>query len=120
LTQLYNVNNNQNVHHRHSLLSGGPEVGSPSHRVVSAPPPAIPNAVVDPKYNFVTEYGIPLTAVTQKRKKGFFSSSKLLHKEKERAVGPAAWIAGQAQKLPYDLALLASGVKVSYCNTLFD
>jgi hypothetical protein len=71
------------------------------------PPPVIPNQVVDPSYNYIQPEQAAHGALKKKRWGGK-ADSKLLN----RAVQPAAWIAGTTARPPYDVSLLASGAKV--------
>jgi hypothetical protein len=122
LAQLFNVENPYTDVHPASLrhASGDqlvvPRKAAPTqvYPVFITPPAvAVPNARVNADYNFVNAKGQPIVASLPKKKRGLFSSAKL-SKSHDTAMGPAAWIAGQAEKVPYDLALLASGAKVSF------
>jgi hypothetical protein len=101
----------------HGNLRSQPSAAS---HLQKKPPTTIPNAKVDPSLNYMT----PATAKdpTLKKKKGgglFGGRSKNV----EKIIGPSAWVVGEEPKIPYDVALLAGGAKVSlecFLSSIYD
>jgi hypothetical protein len=83
--------------------------------VLQHPPPALSNAKVDPSVNYLTAATQRdpnlKTTVPAKKKRGLFGAKS--KNAAEKIVGPSAWIAGGLDQIPYDVALLAGGAKVS-------
>jgi hypothetical protein len=91
--------------------SAMPQLHKPQPSLPKNAAPAVPNTKVDASLNYMTPATAKDPTLKKKTKSGLFGGKSSKHADK--ITGPSAWIVGQPQQVPYDVALLAGGAKVS-------